>query len=73
MIKISEQYLLEAPNYQQEYAAFRNALFTFYPDNYKKALENLDYDLFSDNFCETTISYEMKNAYQQYIDKQKIN
>lgn len=73
LIKISEQYLLEAPNYQQEYATFRNALFTFYPDNYKKALENLDYDLFSDNFCETTISYEMKNAYQQYIDKQKIN
>lgn len=73
LIKISEQYLLDAPSYQQEYTAFRNALFTFYPDNDKKTLEALDYDLFSDNFCETTVSYEMKNAYQQYIDKQKIN
>lgn len=45
-------------------------IFTIYPDTHRSQLENLNYDLLKKDLFETTISSEMKKAYQHYVDKQ---
>lgn len=71
LIYIGESYLLDSPDYTQDYLTFRQAIFTLYPDNIHPLIENLNYDLLKINLFENTISPEMKKAYQQYVvDKQ---
>ena len=69
MITIGELYLLDSPTYQENYTAFRQAIVTLYPDKYRLKLEELNYDLLKKHLFETTVSPEMKKAYQHYVDK----
>ncbi|MBM7436206.1 hypothetical protein [Leuconostoc rapi] len=71
MITIGEQYLLDSPAYQTMYAEFRQAVLILYPDSHRSKLETLNYDLLKKDLFETTISPEMKKAYQHYVNKQK--
>ncbi|WP_246587573.1 helix-turn-helix domain-containing protein, partial [Leuconostoc inhae] len=69
IITIGEQYLLNLPIYQSMYAEFRQAVLTLYPEPHRANLESLNYDLLKKDLFETTISPEMKKAYQHYADK----
>ena len=40
-----------------------------YPTQTHDDLENSNYDLLKSNIFETTVSTQMKKAYQQYVDK----
>ncbi|MGY3702245.1 hypothetical protein [Leuconostoc gelidum] len=69
LLAISELYLLDKPTYSSEINDFRHALITLYPSKTHADLESINYDLLKNNIFETTVSTEMKKAYQQYVDK----
>ncbi|KAA8327869.1 hypothetical protein FGL89_06265 [Leuconostoc carnosum] len=69
LLEISELYLLDQPTYSSKFHAFRQALMILYPTQTYDDLENSNYDLLKSNIFETTVSTQMKKAYQQYVDK----
>lgn len=69
LLEISELYLLDQPTYSSKFHAFREALMILYPTQTHDDLENSNYDLLKSNIFETTVSTQMKKAYQQYVDK----